>query len=97
MEGLRFEWDSRKAAENHEKHGVSFHEAVTVFEDEHARLRSDPDHSKEEDRFVILGLSSQLRHLVVVHCYREDDEVIRVISARRATRREVRQYKEVRE
>ena len=88
MTPLRFEWDSRKAAANRRKHGISFEEAETVFSDELARLLDDPDHSDLEDRFVMLGLSAALRILVVVHCYRADDEVIRIISARRATRPE---------
>ncbi|HEY5720005.1 MAG TPA: BrnT family toxin [Gammaproteobacteria bacterium] len=92
MAGLRFEWDARKSAANERKHGVSFDEAVTVFADEHARLIADPDHSADEDRFVLLGLSASLRTLVVCHCYRESDEVIRIISARKATRSERTQY-----
>jgi len=84
VNGLRFEWDSRKAAENRRKHGVPFEEARTVFLDESALLRSDEDHSVEEDRFVLLGFSARMRMLVVCHCYRQDDEVIRLISARRA-------------
>lgn len=89
---LRFEWDERKARTNLRKHGVSFEEAKTVFLDEDAILIQDPDHSGGEDRFVLLGLSTQLRILIVCHCYRQDDEVIRVISARRADRRERGQY-----
>jgi uncharacterized DUF497 family protein len=85
-------WDPRKARENLRKHGVSFEEAVTAFSDDEALLLDDPDHSTEEERFVLLGLSGALRLLTVVHCYRVDDEVIRVISARRATRSERVQY-----
>lgn len=88
----RFAWDPRKARENLRKHGVSFEEAVTAFSDEEALLLDDPDHSTDEERFVLLGLSGTLRLLTVVHCYRVDDEVIRVISARRATRSERVQY-----
>jgi uncharacterized DUF497 family protein len=88
----RFEWDSRKARENLRKHGVSFEEAVTAFSDDEALLLDDPDHSTDEERFVLLGLSGTLRLLTVIHCYRVDDEVIRVISARRATRSERVQY-----
>ncbi|MEQ9501569.1 MAG: BrnT family toxin [Deltaproteobacteria bacterium] len=95
MDGIRFEWDVAKAAANASKHGVSFEEAATVFEDEHARLRNDPDHSDDEDRFILLGTSKRLRILVVAHCYRESDEVIRIISARRATTREAKQYEEL--
>lgn len=94
VDGLRFEWDPSKAAENLAKHGVAFEEALTVFEDEYARLRTDPDHSDDEDRFLILGMSTRLRLVVVAHCYRESDEVVRLISARRATRREAHQYQE---
>ena len=68
MRDLRIEWDPRKAADNRRKHGVSFPEAETVFADEDALLRSDPDHSDSEDRFLLLGVSSRLRLLVVVHC-----------------------------
>jgi uncharacterized protein len=92
MAGLRFDWDHRKARANQKKHGVSFEEASTVFSDEHALLVDDPEHSEQEDRFVLLGLSSMLRTLVVCHCYRESDEIIRIISARRATRSERLQY-----
>ena len=88
MPGLRFEWDERKAVQNRRKHGVSFEEAITVFVDDHALLIDDPDHSRDEDRFVLLGLGARLRTLVVVHCYRKADEVIRIISARKATRKE---------
>jgi len=89
---LRFEWDPRKAAANLRKHGVSFEDAQTVFTDERARLIDDPDHSADEDRFLLLGLSSSLRVLVVAHCYREAEGVIRIISARKATREEQRSY-----
>jgi uncharacterized protein len=82
--GLRFEWDSRKNRTNQRKHGVSFEEAETVFLDDNALLIDDPDHSDEEDRFVLLGLSSMLRLLVVCHCYRTGGDVIRIISARKA-------------
>lgn len=92
MADLQFEWDEAKAEENLAKHGVSFVEATRVFEDERARLLADPDHSEGEDRFILLGLSWSLRVLVVVHCYRAEDEVIRIISARKATRVEVQQY-----
>ena len=88
MADLRFEWDAHKEARNRRKHGVAFSEAETVFSDEHAVLIDDPDHSEEEDRYVLLGLSASLRALVVVHCYREAQGVIRIISARKATRTE---------
>lgn len=93
MPALRFEWDNRKAAANLRKHGVSFEEARSVFFDEQARLIDDPDHSEEEDRFVLLGLSGALRLLLVCHCYRSEGEVIRIISARRATRTEAKFYR----
>lgn len=92
MDGLNFEWDSRKEAANRRKHGVSFEEARTAFFDENARFMADPDHSDEEERFVLLGLSSQLRLLVVCHCCREERETIRIISARKASRSERPQY-----
>ncbi len=92
MADLRIEWDPRKAASNKRKHGVSFDEAATVFSDENARLIEDPDHSDDEDRFVLLGLSWSLRLLVVCHCYRESRGVIRIISARKADRSERAHY-----
>jgi len=84
MTGLRFEWDARKSRFNQRKHGVSFEEAQTVFLDDHALLIDDPDSSADEERFVLLGLSSALRALVVCHCYRRGGDVIRIISARKA-------------
>lgn len=92
MDGLKFERDRRKETANRKKHGVSFAEAKTAFFDENARVIADPDHSDEEDRFILLGLSSQLRLLVVCHCYREDQDTIRIISARKASRSERREY-----
>lgn len=89
---LRIEWDPKKAAANLRKHGVSFEDAQTVFSDERARLIDDPDHSEEEERFVLLGLSSSLRLLVVAHCHRAQGSVIRIISARKAIRDEERFY-----
>jgi uncharacterized DUF497 family protein len=91
MEELRFEWDPAKAKRNLREHGVSFEEAESVFSDDFAILVADPDHSRDEDRFVLVGLSAGLRILVVVHCYR-DQNVIRIISARRATPSERAQY-----
>ena len=88
---LRFEWDDRKNAQNRRKHGVSFEQARTVFFDEHALLMADPDHSEHEERFVLLGLSSAPRTLVVCHCYRRQGDVVRLISAR-ADRQEREQY-----
>lgn len=92
MDDIRFEWDPRKNAANQRKHGVSFKEAQAVFSDERALLIDDPDHSAEEDRFIMLGLSAALRTLVVCHCYREAEDVIRIISARKATRPERVEY-----
>jgi uncharacterized protein len=92
MDAPRFTWDRRKDAANQRKHGISFAEAETVFLDDEARLLDDPEHSMAEDRFILLGLSQALRLLIVVHCYRASDAEIRIISARRATRPESRQY-----
>jgi hypothetical protein len=88
MSALRFAWDDAKEAENRRKHGVSFEEAKTVFSDDHALLIDDPEHSDDEARFILMGLSSRLRTLVVVHAYRGIEDVIRLISARKANRRE---------
>ncbi len=92
VSAIRFAWDVAKADNNLRKHGVSFEEATTAFADENARLRHDPEHSKNEDRFVLLGFSAKLRLLIVCHAYRENDEVIRIISARKATTGERKQY-----
>lgn len=92
MSALHFEWDTRKAAANAKKHDVSFEEAKSVFLDDRAKLIDDPDHSEDEDRFVLLGLSSALRLLLVCHCYRSESNVIRIISARKATAKESRSY-----
>ena len=92
MNGLTFSWDDRKERENRRKHGVSFEEAATAFADERARLRRDPEHSRAEDRFILLGFSVKLRLLVVVHAYRKGEGEIRIISARKATRNEREQY-----
>lgn len=89
-----FEWDERKSRINQEKHGISFEEARTVFFDEEALLITDPDHSEDEERFLILGFSFMGNVLVVVHCYRANDSIIRIISARRATKSEMKQYNE---
>lgn len=89
---LRFEWDPKKAARNLAKHGVSFEDAATVFADPLARIESDPRHSVHEERFVLLGFSREQRFLAVM--FAERGESIRVISARRATRRERREYEE---
>jgi uncharacterized DUF497 family protein len=92
MKTIRFEWDNAKEKSNVAKHGVTFSEAKTVFYDPNARVIDDPEHSIKEDRFIILGISQKLRMLVICHCYRECDEVIRIISARKATTRESQAY-----
>jgi uncharacterized protein len=92
MSTLTFEWDERKSAANAKKHGVSFEEAKSVFVDERAKLIDDPDHSEDENRFVMLGLSSALRLLLVCHCYRAEGNVIRIISARKASAHESKSY-----
>jgi uncharacterized protein len=89
---VRCDWDPAKARENLRKHGVSFEEAQTVFSDDQALVLDDPDHSEHEDRFILLGMSSTLRVLTVVHCYLADDEAVRIVSARKATRSERTQY-----
>ena len=91
---LHFEWDPQKDLTNRKKHGVSFSEASTVFEDVNALVISDPEHSEDEERFIILGFSLQENLLVVCHCYRASESVIRIISARKATKNETRQYHE---
>lgn len=92
MSDIRFEWDPLKERANARKHGVSFAEARSVFFDENGLVVHDPDHSADEDRFIILGLSSAARTLVVCHCLRDAGDVIRIISARKATRSERAQY-----
>ncbi|MCK2046336.1 BrnT family toxin [Chromohalobacter salexigens] len=91
MSHIAFDWDPRKDATNRTKHDVSFHEAKTAFTDEFGRLIADPDHSEEEDRFILLGTSIHSRLLVVCHCVREGD-TIRIISARKANKRERKTY-----
>lgn len=93
---LKFEWDRNKAETNRKKHGISFEEAQTVFFDEYARLIPDPDSSFGEERFIILGKSEQSSLLVVCHCYRGADDKIRLISARKAEKRERKQYEDYR-
>lgn len=89
---IHFEWDEAKNRINKAKHGVTFEEASTVFYDENAILLDDPDHSEAEDRFLILGISRESHICIVSHCYRGEDEIIRIISARRATKRETDAY-----
>ena len=95
MDDLVFEWNDRKSAANEKKHGVSFNEAKTVFADQFARLIADPEHSEQEDRFILLGMSTHSRLIVVCHCVR-DKESIRIISARKADRQECKIYEEYR-
>ena len=92
MKTIQFEWDENKNTINKKKHGISFEEAKTVFYDEEALVRDDPDHSADEERFLILGFSVSANMLIVSHCYRGADEIIRIISARKATKTEIRQY-----
>ena len=92
MKELRFEWDEKKYNLNQRKHGISFLEAQTAFSDENGLLLDDPDHSSEEERYIRLGMSSKLRLLVISHTYRREDLIVRIISARKATRMEQRQY-----
>lgn len=92
MREVRFEWDERKSRQNRCKYGLSFEEAQTVFLDENAIRFFDPDHSAEEDRFLMLGISFRLRVLVVCHCFRASDSVIRIISARKADSVEEAEY-----
>ena len=92
MSTYNFTWDERKNLINQGKHGVSFSEAKSVFFDEYARLIPDPEHSEDEERFILLGISNQFKTLVVCHCYRADDNEIRLISARKANKHEKQQY-----
>ena len=92
MKDIDFEWDERKASTNLKKHGVSFEEAKSVFYDENGLHMADPDHSRDEDRFVLIGMSQQIRMVVVCHCYRRNDSIIRLISARKATKQERSSY-----
>jgi uncharacterized DUF497 family protein len=92
MQTLHFEWDENKAKANVKKHGLSLEEAKSVFLDDRAKMIPDPDHSLEEERFILLGYSSSLRLLVVCHCYRAEGRIIRLISARKATRKEAQHY-----
>ncbi len=93
MSRLYFEWDNEKNQLNQNKHGVSFEEAKSVFYDDNAIQFWDENHSEVEDRFLLLGRSSKMRILLVVHCFREADSVIRIISARKATGKECQSYR----
>jgi uncharacterized DUF497 family protein len=92
MKYISFEWDQKKATLNLKKHGVSFEEAQTIFYDDLACLIDDVDHSLDEDRFLLMGLSNSLRFILVCHCYRLSGGVIRIISARKATTAEIKFY-----
>ena len=92
MDNKKFTWDKNKSRTNKHKHGIAFEEAATVFDDYDALYESDPDHSEHEERFIILGYSQRERLLMVCHCYRENDAIIRIISARKATREEHQRY-----
>lgn len=92
MSQLCFEWDNEKNRINQKKHGVSFEEAKSVFYDDNAIQFWDEEHSEMEDRFLLLGISSKMRILLIVHCYQEEESVIRIISARKATKKESKQY-----
>ena len=89
---IKFEWDTTKADSNKKKHKIGFDEAKTVFFDENAIVIHDPEHSEDEERFVILGISTIARILVVCHCFRQKGSIIRIISARKATKKESIQY-----
>ena len=87
-----FSWDEDKGIANKKKHGISFREAASVFTDPNILIKHDDDHYEDEDRFIIIGLSEKPRLLVVCHCYRENDTIIRIISARKATVNESAEY-----
>ena len=92
MNELKFEWDEKKGKSNIIKHGISFEEAYTIFYDENAIQFFDPDNSEDEDSFILLGMSLKLRVLIVCHCFRKSDTVIRIFSARKADKDEEREY-----
>ncbi len=92
---IRFEWDHNKAETNYKKHGVAFNEAVSAFYDDNAILFDDPDHSLTEDRQLLIGFSASAELLIVCHCLRDGGNTIRIISARKATKSESRQYVEI--
>lgn len=94
MTQLEFEWNERKNRTNVRKHGVSFEEAQSAFKDENAVQYHDPDHSENEDRYILLGFSTKLRVLVVCHCFREAELAVRIISARKAVKTEKEAYRE---
>jgi uncharacterized protein len=89
---VNFDWDEHKNTSNRKKHGIWFEEAQQVFDDPSALMFYDEDHSKQEDRFILLGLSGSSRVLVVVYCERTKGKLIRIISARKATKKEIKKY-----
>ena len=93
MSQILFEWDHEKNRINQKKHGVSFEEAKTVFYDDNAIQFWDEDHSEGEERFLLLGRSSKMRILLIIHCFRERESIIRIISARKATQKESQEYR----
>lgn len=92
---MKFLWDNKKAIANIKKHKISFEEAITVFYDPLAKIADDPDHSDNEERYILIGQSQKLNLLIVVHVYKEDDDTIRIISARIATKREKKDFEEL--
>ena len=92
MEQLEFQWDPKKNRKNIKKHGVSFEEAKTVFYDEYALQFFDPDHSEDKDRFLLLGISFKLRMIIVCHCFRQEEAIVRIISAKKADKGESQDY-----
>lgn len=89
---IKFEWDEQKNQNNIKKHGISFEEAATVFEDDESLIITDDEHSEDEERFILIGFSFKANLLVVCHCYREKDSIIRIISARKADSKEGQKY-----
>lgn len=89
---LKFEWDENKNQTNIQKHGISFEEASSVFYDDEALIINDEAHSRNEDRFVLIGFSYKFNLLVVCHCYRQNEEIVRIISARKASKSERNEY-----
>ena len=92
MKELSFEWDDRKESTNRKKHGISFEEARTAFYDDNALVFFDPDHSEDEDRFILLGLSFRPQVVVVCQCFRESESIVRLVSARKADKGEEHEY-----
>lgn len=93
-DNMKFTWDPKKATDNIKKHKISFEEAVTVFYDPLAKITDDPDHSNDEERFLMIGHSNKVNLLMVVHVYKEENEKIRIISARKATKKEKKDFAE---